>query len=262
MLVSEVTTAGLPNAQVLRRVVEAGLRTLAGAAMFVWLTALMPLESEQLWVVVVGLVVAAIVLGLLWRKLIYWQSELEVRLGETLQTETNRIMGAVPRDWDWTVEEVVLPEECAVAGRPIGELALRTRFGVTVVGIDRHGFVLSNPGPGERLYPRDHVFVAGSPEALKAAHAELGKQRADEEADQDFIVQRVNVPEDSPWVGKTLIESAPGQATGAQVAAIKRGSAQLTSPSGDERICGGDHLLVIGSRDQLAKFRHWLSGAS
>jgi CPA2 family monovalent cation:H+ antiporter-2 len=262
MLVSEVTTAELPNSQVLRRVVEAGLRTLAGVAMFVWLTALMPLETEQLWVVVVGLLIAAVVLGLLWRKLIYWQSQLEVRIGETLQSEPNRIMGAVPRDWDWTVEEVVLPEESAVAGKPIGELALRTRFGVTVVGIDRHGFVLTNPGPGERLYPRDHVFVAGSPDALKSAHAELGKQRVDEGADQDFIVQRVNVPENSPWVGKTLIESAPGQATGAQVAAIKRGSAQLTSPSGEERICGGDHLLVIGSREQLAKFRHWLSGAS
>jgi len=261
MLVSEVTTAGLPNSQLIRRVVEAGLRTLAGAAMFLWITALLPLESEQLWVVVVGLVVAAVVLGLLWRKLIYWHSEMEVRLNETLQSEAGRIMDSAPRDWDWIVEEVVLPEESAVAGRPIGELALRTRFGVTVVGIDRHGFVLSNPGPGERLYPRDHVFVAGSPDALKSAHAELGKQRTDESADQDFIVQRVIVPEDSPWVGKTLIESAPGRATGAQVAAIKRGSAQLTSPSGDERICGGDHLLVIGSRAQLEKFRHWLSDA-
>jgi monovalent cation:H+ antiporter-2, CPA2 family len=260
MLFAEVTTSGLPNAQVIRRVVEYGLKTLAGAAMFFWLTALMPVAMDQLWIVLVGVVIAVVILWLLWRKLIYWHSEMEVRINETLTSDAGMIMGSAPRDWDWVVEEVVLPEGCAVAGRSIGELALRSRFGVTLVGIDRHGFLLSNPGPGERLFPRDTVFIAGAPAALKATHAELGTAGAEEEVTHDFIVQRVVVPEDSPRVGLTLIESAPGRATGAQVAAIKRANAQLTSPSGEERICGGDHLLVIGSRAQLERFRHWLAG--
>lgn len=259
MLFAEVTTSGLPNSAAVRRVVEYGLKTLGGAAMFLWLMALLPLESGQLWIVIIGILLAAVILGLLWRKLIYWHSELEVRLGETLRSEPARIMESAPRDWDWVVEEVVLPEDCAVAGSSIGELALRSRFGATVVGIDRHGFVMSNPGPGERLYPRDHVFIAGSPSALKAAHDEMGKEGGAEATGQDFIVQRVIVPEDSPRVGLTLVESAPGRATGTQVAAIKRGGAQLTSPSGDERLCAGDHLLVIGNRAQLQKFRQWLA---
>ena len=127
-----------------------------------------------LWVL--GLAVAAVVLSLLWRKLIYWHSELEVQLNETLRSDSSGIMGAAPSDWDWIVEEVILPEESAVAGMTIGGLALRSRFGATVVGIDRHGFVIGNPGPGERLFPRDHVFIAGAPEALKGAHSELAKQ--------------------------------------------------------------------------------------
>jgi CPA2 family monovalent cation:H+ antiporter-2 len=261
MLYAEVTTSGLPNRTTVRRVVEYLLKSIAGGTMFLWLIALLPIEPDHLWIMIAGLASAAVILGLLWRKLIYWHSELEVRLGETLRADPARIMGSAPRDWDWVVEEVVLPEDSVVAGSAIGDLALRSRFGATVVGIDRHGFVMSNPSPDERLFPRDQVFIAGSPKALKAAHDELGKGGAKEAPNQDFIVQRIVVPEDSPRVGQTLIESAPGRATGTQVAAIKRGEAQLTSPSGDEKLCAGDHLLVIGSRAQLQKFRQWLSPA-
>jgi CPA2 family monovalent cation:H+ antiporter-2 len=47
-------------------------------------------------------------------------------------------------------------------GRSIGELAIRTTSGATVMAVHRRGRTLSNPGPGERLEAGDMVSFIGS----------------------------------------------------------------------------------------------------
>jgi CPA2 family monovalent cation:H+ antiporter-2 len=63
-----------------------------------------------------------------------------------------------------------------VAGKLIGELRLRSETGASVVGIERDGSSVLNPGPDEELRPGDSVLLLGSSEQLRAAatllHAE------------------------------------------------------------------------------------------
>ena len=54
------------------------------------------------------------------------------------------------------------------AGRLIGELAWRTRTGVSIVGIQRDGANI-NPGPDEELRAGDEVLLLGSQMSLKSA---------------------------------------------------------------------------------------------
>jgi CPA2 family monovalent cation:H+ antiporter-2 len=270
MLYAEVTTRGQPNASVLRPVVENGLRAAAAVAMAVWLTALLPFSPEQPWILIGVLATAAAGIALLWRRMVYWHSEMEVRL----QTALAAPAGAAPvaealraqstRGWDWHVEESIVPEQAVVSGASLGELALRGRFGCTVVGIERHGFCLTNPGPEERLFPLDRVLLLGPVEQLRSARNVLQEAASGpgiEDGLADLIVSRVRVPTDSPHLGRTLAQSEPGRITGAQVAGIQRDGQRIMNPGGNEILMAGDVLLVLGTALQVERFRAWLAGA-
>jgi CPA2 family monovalent cation:H+ antiporter-2 len=52
-------------------------------------------------------------------------------------------------------------------------LQLRTRTGATIVGIERHGHALINPGPEETLQANDQVLLLGNATQLAAAETLL-----------------------------------------------------------------------------------------
>jgi monovalent cation:H+ antiporter-2, CPA2 family len=66
---------------------------------------------------------------------------------------------------------VTIPAGALVAGKLIREIALRTATGASVVGIERHGANLINPGPDEELHAGDQVLLLGSRAQLDAARA-------------------------------------------------------------------------------------------
>jgi CPA2 family monovalent cation:H+ antiporter-2 len=60
---------------------------------------------------------------------------------------------------------------CALDGHAIGDLALRTRTGASVVGILRDGHMIGNPEPSEILRARDLLAIAGTPDQRRALEA-------------------------------------------------------------------------------------------
>ena len=64
---------------------------------------------------------------------------------------------------------VRVPEKAGAAGKLIGELALRTRTGASIVGIQRDETSLINPGPDEELRAGDDVLLLGSQAHLDSA---------------------------------------------------------------------------------------------
>jgi CPA2 family monovalent cation:H+ antiporter-2 len=62
----------------------------------------------------------------------------------------------------------------AAAGKVISELQLRTLTGASIVGIERSGENIVNPGVSEELRPGDAVLLLGSEEQLQKAKEVLG----------------------------------------------------------------------------------------
>jgi monovalent cation:H+ antiporter-2, CPA2 family len=126
-------------------------------------------------VLLVLLVVVAMIAWLLWRSFIRVYSRAQAALTETLsQPPPPRAdhAAAVPsllREAD--LEVVTIPAGALVAGKLIREIALRTATGASVVGIERHGANLINPGPDEELHAGDQVLLLGSRAQLDAARA-------------------------------------------------------------------------------------------
>jgi CPA2 family monovalent cation:H+ antiporter-2 len=55
------------------------------------------------------------------------------------------------------------------AGKVISELQLRSRTGASIVGIERGGDNLINPGISEEIRPGDSVLLIGSTEQIQRA---------------------------------------------------------------------------------------------
>jgi CPA2 family monovalent cation:H+ antiporter-2 len=64
---------------------------------------------------------------------------------------------------------VAVPTGSPAKGRRIDELNLRARTGASVIGIERGGAHIVNPGPQERLFAGDGVMLIGDPEQVRAA---------------------------------------------------------------------------------------------
>ena len=59
----------------------------------------------------------------------------------------------------------------------IAELRVRTQTGASIVGIERDGTSIVNPGPYEELESGDQVLLIGSEDQLQAARELLTAQK-------------------------------------------------------------------------------------
>jgi CPA2 family monovalent cation:H+ antiporter-2 len=267
MLYAQITTKGLPRARQLRPLVETTLKVGCGAMIYLWLVAILPAEGNSRWVLIVSAIVAVVALLALRRKLIYWHSGMEVEILTVIENGTTK-MSATAAPWlqphgDWNLHMIdcTLPDLADCQGRQIAELDLRARFGCSVVGIDRQGYMIPLPPPEAVLYPRDKVLLMGTIEQVRAGRDFLAAVTGGETADSVFEevrMEAVVVPTWSRAAGKTLGELSPAQSHGVQVAGVHRGGIRILNPGAQETLRGGDEILVLGTPVQIDEFKGWL----
>lgn len=119
--------------------------------------------------------------------------------------------------------------------------------------------MISLPGPGESLFPRDKVLLLGDPEHMIAAKAALGAVAAKESSEFDAVgLETILVPAGSRAAGATLAELSPSAVHGVQLAGIGRGPMRILNPGPSERLQPGDKVLALGTPVKLRAFRVWV----
>lgn len=83
-------------------------------------------------------------------------------------------------------------------------------------------------------------------------HQRERRRERPELAPWDLHLAEVVVPATSLAVGRTLQELALREAHGVNIALIERGERTIQVPKRDERLLPGDHLVLIGTDEQLA----------
>jgi CPA2 family monovalent cation:H+ antiporter-2 len=249
-------------------VVETGLKAVAASVLTVWLIAVVPAEDTARWLLLASVLAAAVAVLLLRRKLIYWHCVLEVELHSTVQTSENKMtattapwLGRHP-DWDLHMIDCTLPDLADCQGRAISDLDLRARFGCSVVGIERQGFMIPLPPPESVLYPRDKVLLLGTKGQVTAGRDFLGGVSGNLDTDslfEEVRMEAITVPEASPADGRTLGEISPARQHGVQIAGINRAGVRILNPGALEVLRIGDEFLALGTPVQLREFRVWLS---
>jgi CPA2 family monovalent cation:H+ antiporter-2 len=265
LLYAQVATSGHPRSDRLAPMLETGLKSLAAASIFLWLFALLPAEGNARWLLIGSVLIALGALAVLWRKLVFWHSALEVELKEVITSAEGK-MTATSAPWlqahgDWHLHMIdcVLPDLADAQGRKIAELDLRARFGCSVVGIERQGFMIPLPPPDAVLYPRDRVLLMGTTEQVKAGKAFLGAvSGVADSLYEELLMESITLPLKSRAADQTLAELSPARMHGVQVAGVNRRGLRILNPSADERLQVGDEILVLGAPPQIREFKVWV----
>jgi CPA2 family monovalent cation:H+ antiporter-2 len=267
LLYAEVLTKGRKDAKRLRPIVETALKIGVGGGLFLWLVAILPAEDTARWLLLVSALVALVALFVLRRKLIYWHSELEVELLSVIETGDNK-MTATTAPWlqphgEWNLHMIdcTLPDLADCQGKKISELALRSRFGCSVVGIERQGFMIPLPSPDAVLYPRDKVLLMGTTDQVRHGKAFLGAvsgMPASDSLFEEVRMEALTLPYWSRAAGRTLADLSPARDHGVQIAGIHRGGVRILNPSAQEKLRPGDEVLALGAPLQIAEFKDWL----
>ncbi|HTV47237.1 MAG TPA: cation:proton antiporter [Phycisphaerae bacterium] len=124
------------------------------------------------WPVLAALfAVLGVVVLVMWQRLIRVYARAQVQLRETLAAKPEPMpLAEFPAAlYGAKIDEILLPEKSTAAGKSIHEVEIRKLTGAGIVGIERGGHSIVNPGPEEKLLPGDRIYLFGSPAQVDAA---------------------------------------------------------------------------------------------
>ena len=263
ILAEAAAPSGRAGARI-RPLIEFVLKVSALLLLSFWLLALLPGERPPgSAAVVLALVVTAA--ALFWKRFDRFQNRLESGLMESFQeaihpTAASAWSSVLPRrtaDWKLEIEEVSLPSDTAHAGRTLGELALRGRFGCSVVGVDRQGFGIVNPRADLAVFPQDKLLLFGKVSQIAAAIRELSLTSGvggDVSEFEELVTDTVRVPDGCAMARRPLIELDLIRRFGIQVGGIRHQRTRRLVPAGSDSFEAGDELLLIGSQAKIREF--------
>ena len=181
MLIAEtrVTKAAAGERTAAIRSIVAQVITIAGTALlgfYVLVLTFTLLPSLRVLMVLLALI--ALIAWLLRRSFIKVYSKAQIALQDTLSqappVKPAPVVVALPSLLgEANLEKVEITRASPAAGKLIHELQLRTQTGASIVGIERNGQSIINPGADEELQSGDQVLLLGSRSQLDAAIAAL-----------------------------------------------------------------------------------------
>jgi CPA2 family monovalent cation:H+ antiporter-2 len=250
-----------------RPFLQVSLQTVMATALLGWLWVLAPVQKETVWFLGSALTVG-IPLAIIFRQRF---ERLQERIGSGLseailspeerRKRTRRAWLSDYSDWDLHLQEIEVPDSEKWFSRSIGELALRSRFGCSVVGVERQGYVLSSPGPETLLFPGDTLLALGSDDQLRQLRRFFEKAKLRSKSVdllEEIRMESINVPDPSVASGETLATLDVTRHFGVIIAGIGRGEQKNLAPNASQTIESGDWLLVIGTREKIRAFQDWI----
>lgn len=267
MVYAEAITMRSENAGRKRAILQFALQSMAAAALCtgIWIGAPIRASTTVIGLVVLGVLIVLYIL--LRQQLGAIGIRLEHSLANSNQTPGRRsrvssvASGEGSKNWDLDVVECDIPEDAKCVGKSLQTLAIRPRFGCSVLEIDRQGFVVDRVGPHEVLYPGDRLLIFGAPDQIEKTRTFLTEPGDIEDETSDFeeaILDTVIVPEDAKVVNQSLADANIFDETGVQIMGIQRDTTRIMNPSGNEILLANDHLLVMGSAVEIRTFQTWL----
>jgi CPA2 family monovalent cation:H+ antiporter-2 len=223
----------------------------------VWLIGLFSFSNMKLadWIIFTLLITLAAVGG--WRKWVRWHSHAEFSIKAALTSEieavseVDHLSKKMEDELGLDLFETEVPVRSMIVGQSLAKLNLRQRFDVSIIAIDRQGYLISDLKATEQLYARDHVYMVGSADNLKKT-VQLIKELKPENDTldthlQSAILTKVAVSDASTWTGRTLKELDWPNKFGLQIVGIHRAGNQQASFKPEDYLQAGDELTIAGS---------------
>ena len=157
-------------------------------------------------------------------------------------------------DKDIHLADFDIPQESEWVGKELRQLNLGKNFGVHLVSILRGSRRINIPEAHERLYPHDRITVVGSDsgvESFGAALRAVDFSIPENLQDQEMILRRLPIGEQSPFVGKNLKESGIRAQWHCLVVGVEKADGTLHQPNPTAVFEAGDTVWIVGEHKDI-----------
>ena len=163
-------------------------------------------------------------------------------------------------DRDIHIADFQVPYNSMWMGSTLKELNLGQKYGVHVSSILRGGMRINIPDGDYMIFPYDVLQVIGSDQQFTAFRNALEEEvlgRDYEWENREMKLRQLVIGEDSPFVGKTLIESGIRDLYSCMVVGLEEGKESLSPFKPTRKFQAGDIIWVVGELDALQSlFNH------
>ena len=200
-----------------------------------------------------------------WRHMIKLNSRIESLFMESLAHRSevledhrrDSLLREITSKYPWAVNlmEVQVSDGTVACGRRMIDFDLRGKTGCTVIAIGRKQYYIFDPSPESPVFPGDKLVLLGTKaQTLRASQLLNVPVISDVSDEQGFSLKKIYLRPGSTLDGNTLAGADIRRSFGVNVVGIQRGAEQITSPSAEELLKGGDVLIVVGNPESLKHF--------
>ena len=160
---------------------------------------------------------------------------------------------------DLHITSLTLPLHSAWGGQSLAQLHIGQKDNVHVAAIIRGSQRINIPGGGNKIYPMDTIEVVGDDESIQAFRQRMEAEvvRPDENVPRADRLSLISVPisENSPLLGRTLMEADLRGCYHCMVVGIEQKGAALQATQAHRQFRQGDILWVVGEEADLSMLR-------
>ena len=157
-------------------------------------------------------------------------------------------------DRDIHIAEFQVPNNSNWMGQTLAQLNLGKKYGVHVSSILRGGRRINIPDGCNILFPGDVLQVIGSDQQFTAFRDAIQNELIGQDVElekREMKLRQLIIGSDSPFVGKTLIESRIRDMYSCMVVGLEEGKESLSPYSPNRRFRKGDIIWIVGEQESL-----------
>ena len=157
-------------------------------------------------------------------------------------------------DRDIHIADFEVPSDSMWMGQSLKQLNLGKKYGVHISSILRSGWRVNIPDGDYVLFPGDVLQAIGSDEQFSAFREALENERlgVDPHAEKRIMkLRQLIIDHNSPFLGKSLIESGIRDLYSCMVIGLEEGKQNLSAFPPNRKFQEGDIIWVVGEQESL-----------
>ena len=157
-------------------------------------------------------------------------------------------------DRDIHIAEFEVPSDSLWMGQTLKQLNLGQKYGIHVSSILRGGRRINIPDGDYIIFPNDVLQVIGSDQQFTVFRDAMERERFGEDSElemREMKLRQLIIGSDSPFIGKTLIESGIRDLYSCMVVGLEEGKESLSPYRPNRRFQEGDIIWVVGEQEAL-----------
>ena len=157
-------------------------------------------------------------------------------------------------DRDIHIAEFEVPSDSLWMGQTLKQLNLGQKYGIHISSILRGGRRVNIPDGDYVVFPNDVLQAIGSDAQFTAFREALETERLGEDPEmeqREMKLRQLIIGADSPFIGKTLIESGIRDLYSCMVVGLEEGKESLSTYRPNRRFQEGDIIWVVGEVEAL-----------